>query len=558
LPSPTTDPRPADLPPADLPAAGAAPARRSRFRRWQRAWSVVAGLVVLGAFVVPDDLGQARVGALVRLPVEVLVAVGLVLVVPARARRPVAAAAGALLGLLAVLKVVDLGFSATQGRSFDLLLDWPLLGSATGIVEDSAGRLGAIGAVVGAGLLVAGLVAATTAAAVRLATAASAHRGTTVKAVAALSAVAAIAAVAGVPVAAHTGAAVAYGKAEAIRAGLHDRAEFAAKLADDPYRDVPTLLTALRGKDVLITFVESYGRAAIDDPRIAPPVTQVLDQGTRELDAAGYHSRSAYLTSSVVGGGSWLAHATLLSGVEVGTQQRYRTLTTSDRLTLPVAFARSGWRTVSVEPAVDAPWPEADFYGYAGRLDGTNLGYRGPRFSYSPMPDQYALSAFQREERSKPTPVLGEITLTSSHSPWTPVPKLVPWESVGDGSIFADAANSTGGPGSSVLGSADRLRVAYRESVAYSLRTLISYVRTYGDKDLVLVFLGDHQPAPIVTGAGAGRDVPITIVTSDRAVLDRVDGWGWDEGLRPGDTAPVWPMAAFRNRFLATFGPATH
>ncbi len=40
------------------------------------------------------------------------------------------------------LKIVDLGFSAAQGRSFDLLLDWPLLGSATGVVEDSAGRAG--------------------------------------------------------------------------------------------------------------------------------------------------------------------------------------------------------------------------------------------------------------------------------------------------------------------------------------------------------------------------------------------------------------------------------
>lgn len=518
----------------------------------RRVLTGLAGLVVLGALWMPDDLAQASLSQVVRVPLEALLVVGLVLVLPGRWRRPVAGVAGALLGVLTVLKVVDLGFSATQGRSFDLLLDWPLLGSATGIVEDSAGRPGAIGAVIGAALLVAGLVVATTAAALRLTSITVPEP--TLKAVAGLTVLTALTAAGGVPVAARTGAAVAYGKADAIRTGLHDRAAFARSVADDPYRDVAgtNLLTALRGKDVLVTFVESYGRAAIEDPRIAPPVTRVLDQGTRELAAAGYAARSAYLTSSVVGGGSWLAHATLLAGVEVGSQQRYKALTATDRLTLPTAFAKAGWRTVSVEPAVDRPWPEADFYGYESRLDGTNLGYRGPRFSYSPMPDQYALAAFQRAERARHGPVLGEITLTSSHSPWTPVPDLIPWEQVGDGSRFVAR------PARSVLGSPDRLRVAYRESVAYSLRTLISYVRTYGDDDLVLVFLGDHQPAPIVTGAGAGRDVPITIVARDRTVLDRIDGWGWDPGLRPAADAPVWPMAAFRDRFLAAFGPALH
>src|SRR5262249_11192032 len=77
------------------------------------------------------------------------------------------------------------------------------------------------------------------------------------------------------------------------------------------------------------------------------------------------------------------------------------------------------------------------------------------------------------------------------------------------------------------------------------LSALVSYVEKYGDDNLVLVFLGDHQPSPLVTGAGAGRDVPITIVARDRAVLDRVSGWGWQDGLRPGPGAPVWRMDTF-------------
>jgi len=86
--------------------------------------------------------------------------------------------------------------------------------------------------------------------------------------------------------------------------------------------------------------------------------------------------------------------------------------------------------------------------------------------------------------------------------------------------------------------------------------SLISYLQTYGDDDLVLVMLGDHQPAPLVTGPDASREVPITILAKDPAVLDRVAGWGWTDGLKPAPDAPVWPMSSFRDRFLVAFGSA--
>ena len=76
---------------------------------------------------------------------------------------------------------------------------------------------------------------------------------------------------------------------------------------------------------------------------------------------------------------------------------------------------------------------------------------------------------------------------------------------------------------------------------------------TYGDDDLVVVMLGDHQPATIVSGEDAGHDVPISIIARDPAVLDAISGWGWDEGLRPEPDAPVWRMDAFRDRFLAAY-----
>jgi len=36
--------------------------------------------------------------------------------------------------------------------------------------------------------------------------------------------------------------------------------------------------------------------------------------------------------------------------------------------------------------------------------------------------------------------------------------------------------------------------------------------------------------------------------------MDRIGGWRWQDGMLPSPQAPVWPMNAFRNRFLTAFG----
>ena len=52
-------------------------------------------------------------------------------------------------------------------------------------------------------------------------------------------------------------------------------------------------------------------------------------------------------------------------------------------------------------PAATQPWPEGEFFGFDRYYDAETLGYRGPKFSYAPMPDQYTLATFQRLERDR-------------------------------------------------------------------------------------------------------------------------------------------------------------
>ncbi|MGQ5261233.1 sulfatase-like hydrolase/transferase [Micromonospora sp. ZYX-F-536] len=526
--------------------------------------SVLAVLLVFVVLVGPDRLGLLTPGAFLRIPLEGLVMAALLLALPTRPRRAVVVVVGPLLGLLAIVKLADLGFRAALDRPFDLVLDWLLLDDAFGFVRDSAGRAGAVGAAVGAVLLVGALLLVLTLALRRLAALLARHERVATRAVATLTvawlacAVVGVRVVPGVPVADAGITALVGAHAGQVDERLRDRGAFTAQIATDPFRDTPgdQLLTGLRGKDVILAFVESYGRDAVEDPELAPQVNAVLDSGTQRLRAAGYGSRSGFLTSPTFGGGSWLAHDTLLSGLWTDNEQRHRSLLASDRLTLNGAFQRAGWQTVGVLPAATQPWPEKGFFSYDRYYDAEVLGYRGPSFSYAPMPDQYTMSFFQRQVRARADqPVMAEIPLVSSHSPWTAIPRMIGWDEVGDGSIYHGAA--AGEDSGDADGDTSRIRAGYRQAIGYSLETLISYVQTYGDDDLVLVFLGDHQPAPVVTGEGASRDVPITIVARDPAVLARAAGWGWEDGLRPGPRAPVWPMDTFRDRFLTSFGPST-
>ena len=132
------------------------------------------------------------------------------------------------------------------------------------------------------------------------------------------------------------------------------------------------------------------------------------------------------------------------------------------------------------------------------------------------------------------------------------IPRLIDWNDVGDGSIFkrmpVDQLTR-----SELFGDLQRVRAAYGQSIAYTMNALVSFVQHYGDDNLVLVVLGDHQPSKIITGENPSHDVPISVIAHDPAVLDRIAGWGWQDGLRPGPQAPVWPMDAFRNRFFSAF-----
>jgi phosphatidylglycerophosphate synthase len=520
--------------------------------------TVAALVIVWVALAAPNHPSRLSLGEFVRLPLELLVVIAVAAVLPATPRRVLAVVAGAVLSVLVVVKVLDIGFFTAFDRPFKPIDDSRYVSIGIETLRDATGSSTADIAVVVAVVLILALLALPVMALLRVTRVAAGHRGWALRAVAALAVLWVALRVAGAPVASSSTAALAVDEVQAVRSGLADRAELARLIAHDRFRDTPgdRLLTGLRGKDVLLVFVESYGRVAVQDSPVAPRIDAVLEQGTAQLGAAGFSSRSAFLTSPTFGGLSWLAHSTLQAGIQVDGQRRYDQLVKANRLTLTRAFKRAGWRAVGVMPANRRAWPEGlSFYRYDHIYDRRNLGYRGPDFGLPPMPDQYTFLALQRRElaaRDRP-PLFAEVDLISSHAPWTRIPRLIAWNDIGDGSIFhrlpAEEATQA-----SLFGDAKRARAAYGHSIEYSLRSLFSFVQRYGDEDLVLVVLGDHQPATVVTGQGASHDVPVSVIAHDPKVLDQIAGWGWQPGMSPSPQAPVWPMTAFRDRFLTAFG----
>jgi phosphatidylglycerophosphate synthase len=518
------------------------------------ALTVLAVAVVWAALVAPTRPRLLTPASFARIPVEGLVLVALAVALPRRARRPASLLLGLALGVVVLIKLFDLGFFVAFNRAFNPVEDWSYLSIAVGTIRDTFGRRDADLAVAAATLIGVAALLVPALAVGRLTRTAAQNRRVSLSAVAVLAAVWALfwalgAGVTGGAVASTSAAHFAVDEVRAVQADFRSEARFSALLQrKDPYANTPTgrLLKGLRGKDVLLVFVESYGQMAVQGTSFSPPIDDLVNSGTHQLQADGFAARSGWLTSSAYGGGSWLAHATLQAGTWVDSPGRFSQLVDSKRLTLATAFRKAGWRTVADVPATHGSWPDGhSFYRYAKIWDRNNLGYRGPKFGFSPMPDQYALQALQKHELSKPhrLPIFSEIDLTSSHEPWTRIPKMIAWHRLGNGSIFNRLPIDRAGLTDTQQG--------YAESIKYALRALYAFIERYGTKNTVLIVLGDHQPSRVIEQAN--HDVPTTIIAHDPRVIRRLSSWGWTNGMLPAPTAPVWRMSSFRNHFLNAF-----
>ncbi len=292
-------------------------------------------------------------------------------------------------------------------------------------------------------------------------------------------------------------------------------------------------LAGVAGADVFVVFVESYGVAAFDTPTYARALAPARERLAGAIAGSGRSIASARVESPTFGGASWLAHTSFLTGVEVRDGAAHRLMLAADRDTLPRVFARAGFRSVALMPGLRRAWPEGAFFGFERIYGERALAYGGPPFGWWRIPDQFALARLDALEVAggERRPLFVFFPTITTHVPFRPTPPYQPdWPRMLSSSPFdgpALEASLAGAPEWMNLGP------AYVDALDYAYRCLAGYLEWRRDSDLVLIVLGDHQPAASVSGKGASWEVPVHVIAGRPQVLDALVAAGFRRGLEP-------------------------
>ena len=246
---------------------------------------------------------------------------------------------------------------------------------------------------------------------------------------------------------------------------------------------------------------------------LSPGVVAALDDGTRRLEARRLRARAAPTSPpprSARSAGSPTRRSS--PGSVVDSQQRYDVLVTTDRRDPVQPVRRAGWRTVAVGP------------GQRPRLAAGRVLRLRPRLRLAQR--RLPRAALRLPDDARPV-----------HPRRVPAARArAARPSTGDGrdrpdqqprAVVADPRPAAAGgrrrrvrlrracprrcpPRPTSGPTRGRVRAAYAHSIdVLAAGGRLASCSTYGDDDLVVVLLGDHQPATIVSG-GSGGDPATT------------------------------------------------
>jgi len=292
-------------------------------------------------------------------------------------------------------------------------------------------------------------------------------------------------------------------------------------------------------RNVLLFIIESYGYTAFAKEDHWTILEPRYDGFQERLDLAGYHVMSTFLSSPVIGGYSWYADSSLLTGIRISDEQQYGDLLQSDTPTIVGILNSMDYRTILSAPGTLKPWPEGEaFYRFDRHMYHADFNYRGPEFSFVPVPDQYSIHRVHEHfvNGADDTPLFIEYMLVSSHAPFNRIPPYVEnWNSLGDGSIYHELPIQTF---NNNWFQGKEYTEGYAAAVIYVFEVIVSYLTSFIQDDALVIIIGDHQPKYPVTERGQPLSVPVHILSRDGALLDRLRDFGYEKGLVPEKPPP--------------------
>ena len=321
---------------------------------------------------------------------------------------------------------------------------------------------------------------------------------------------------------------------------LSDAMEVRQAALDDAFqkgRQYQQPLAKLKGSDVYVFFIESYGHTVFADPRHSQQIIPFLQSAGHQLRAQGYQICSNFVTSPAYGGSSWLAHGALASGVTISSQLSYDLLLTSRVQPLAEYFNRIGYHTVSVMPGTLWPWSAGEYFQYRKKYYGPDFDYRGPKFGWAPMTDQYVLDAIYRAEiQNRAQPLFIKFVLISSHAPFNEQPRYFSdWSVIGDGSIY-HKQEPVKFP--IIWPELENASQAYVTSIIYEFRVLVGFLEQMVTGNAMIIIIGDHQPNLKITGENQPWSVPVHVVSRHPDFITPFINRGYRPGLLPSQPLP--------------------
>lgn len=302
--------------------------------------------------------------------------------------------------------------------------------------------------------------------------------------------------------------------------------------------------------DVQIVIVESYGMVTATLPSAGAWRGTLRELGEASR-AQGWHTVSGQSVAPVHGSRSWIADASMFTGLQVSHQADYERVVRrlDGRVTMPGWFAEQGWSTLLVRPT-DRARPGVQLinhFGFQHTVFFEDLGYTGPSVGWGYVPDQFTLHRVQRDVLPElPPPRFAFVHLATSHVPWQRTPPLLDdpldWQARGGPRGWKAEAPS---PWKSLRMVARRFRPSQRdpadiaaiqhtyvETVSYCLRSVVATLPEPADAGTVLIVLGDHQPPFLAPDQG--HEVPVHVLASDPALLEPFRQRGFVDGWVPG------------------------
>jgi len=313
----------------------------------------------------------------------------------------------------------------------------------------------------------------------------------------------------------------------------------------DDNDSVKSRLSRLKNTNVVMIIVESYGATLFENPDHFRRFEMIAKTFGESVEKLGYKTVSGIYESTKFGGGSWMADAALSCGLPVSTDPYYKEVLKSNIFCLGRQFSNAGFNTFETRGGVYLDWPEGKFFGYGQSLYHYHMDYKGPRYDWGLVPDQYTLQLtyekFLKDAEAKPEPFFSKIVLISSHAPWNLQPPFIEDldQITKDGGDIFNRVEGEDFTISNIATNTNRTGLEgfeftpYLKSISYVFRSMAAYLQNNVHEETMFMIIGDHQPLVSVTGKKASWGVPVHVLSKSAAILKPFLKDDFVSGMRP-------------------------